>query len=261
MEATLADLATLGYRPDPFREGLKKWQERFDAPPPAIETLSLPKFVALRDTVLYEDRDGKNYWVVYLTSKGSPWKPADRQRFDAPVRRVLGESTPLLSAYHLPDHQAARVRKDLDVLGCLAAAAVVLITILSVGRLKDGLLALVPVVVATGITLAVCAFLGGAVKSMNLAAIPIVLWIGVDGGIHYMASLRARGGRDPAGAIGDMGPGYWAASVTTVLGFGSIAFSSTPGLSFLGVLVIVGMTASFIATLFVLPVLAGRSDP
>jgi hypothetical protein len=255
MDQTLADLAALGYRPAPFRKGLERIQKMLDAPAPVIESMD----ASLRNTVLYRDTDGREYWVVYLWAARSPWLPPDRETFNAAVRPVLGDATPLLSVYHLPDHQAGVVRKDLNVVGGLAAAAVVLITVLSLGRLRDGLLALVPVTIATGITLAACAFMGGAVKSMNLAAIPIVLGIGVDGGIHYLAALRARG-KGPVDALGDMGPGYWAASVTTILGFGSIAFSSTPGLSFLGVLVIVGMTVSMAATLFVLPAIAGRRE-
>ncbi|HVR84050.1 MAG TPA: hypothetical protein VMU54_07050, partial [Planctomycetota bacterium] len=127
------------------------------------------------------------------------------------------------------------------------------------GRVLDGLLALVPVLTATGITVALFSLLGGTVKSMNLAAIPILMGIGVDGAIYFVSCLRARAWKDPAGAIEDMGRGYWGATATTILGFGSIATSSTPGLAFLGILVIVGMTTCFIATLYMLPGLIRRS--
>jgi predicted RND superfamily exporter protein len=171
------------------------------------------------------------------------------------VREELGGGVRLLSAYHAPDEQAGSVQKDLGVVGGLAVGAVVLLTIASLGRLKDGLLALVPVLVATGITLASCALLGGTIQSMNLAAIPIILGIGVDGGIHFVARHRALGWKDPETVIADIGAGYWGATWTTILGFGSIAFSATPGLLFLGVLVIVGMVACTAATLFMLPAL------
>jgi len=254
VEQTLGDLALLGYRTEPFRKGLTELQRVLAAPPPGVETLERPEFAALKNSVAHERQ-----WVVWLWPRRSLWLSQERERFNAAVRERMGE-VPLLSAYHVPDSQASGIRNDLTWIGGLAVLAIIVLTIFSVWSLKDGILALVPVLIATGITLAVCSFLGGAIKSMNLAAIPIVLGIGVDGGIHYMASLRARGGKDPAGAIGEMGPGYWVATVTTVLGFGSIAFSSTPGLSFLGVLVIVGMAASFAATLFLLPALAALCD-
>jgi predicted exporter len=254
-DATLADLAALGFKPDPFRKSLGDFEALLDAPPPSIRNLDLPEFEALRKTMRVE-----NSWVVYLWPKCSPWLPADRAAFDA---RVVAEfrQVGLYSAYHAPDRQAGSVQKDLRVVGGLSVAAIVLLTILSLGSLRDGFLALLPVFVATGITLVACTFFGGTIKSMNLAAIPIILGIGVDGGIHYVARLRARGGDDPASALGDIGPGYWGATFTTIIGFGSIAFSSTPGLSFMGVLVIVGMLASTLATLFMLPALASWKSP
>jgi predicted RND superfamily exporter protein len=253
-EGTLADLGALGFKPEPFRRSLAELEALLGAPPPDLAALDRPEFADLRNRMIIEDQ-GRSFWVASLFVKRSPWLPKDRAAFDQPVRAELGAGTRLLSAYHAPDEQAGAVQKDLGLVGGLAVGAVVLLTIASLGRLGDGLLALVPVLVATGITLASCTLLGGTIQSMNLAAIPIILGIGVDGGIHFVARHRALGWRDPGAVIGDIGAGYWGATWTTILGFGSIAFSATPGLLFLGILVIVGMVACTAATLFMLPVL------
>jgi predicted exporter len=260
VEETLAELGALGFRPEPFRNALQGLKDALEAAPPDILTLSRPEFAALRNSVVYE-KNGAASWVITLWPRRSLWVSGDRERWNAQVRAVLGKDVPLLGASHAPDYQAAAVRKDLVVVGGLAVAFIVLLTIVSLGRVLDGLLALLPVVLATGISIAVFSLLGGTVKSMNLAAIPILMGIGVDGGIYFVSCLRARGWKDPAGAIEDMGRGYWGATATTILGFGSIATSATPGLAFLGVLVIVGMTACFIGTLYMLPgLLPGRKQ-
>jgi hypothetical protein len=254
-EATLEDLSSLGFKPEAFRKSLGDQEALLLAPPPALGDLDRPEFAALR-RAFAETKAGRPVWVLYLWPRTSPWRPEDRAGFDARVRGDLGAAIPLLSAYHAPDQQAASVQRDLHVVGGIAIAAILLITVLSVGNLREGFVALLPILAATGMTLSLCTLLGGTLKSMNLAAIPILLGIGVDGGIHYVIRLRLRGDSNAAGTLADIGPGYWAATITTIIGFGSIATSETPGLSFMGVLVIVGMLAATATTLFMLPALA-----
>lgn len=256
---TIGDLTALGYRSNRFAESLEDIQKVFSVPAPTLGSLDRPEFSDLRRTLTYEEGARKS-WVLYLWPKRSLWVPREREEWNHRVRAVLGEVR-LLSIYHAPDYQAGAIRKDLTLVGGLAIGAIVLLTLVCLGRWTDGLVALVPVVTATGMTLAACSLLGGTFKSMNLAAIPILMGIGSDGGIYYVACLRARGGKDPGGAIEDMGSGYWGATITTILGFGSIATSSTPGLAFLGVLVIVGMSFSFLATLYMLPGLVPNQPP
>jgi predicted exporter len=257
VEGTLADLAALGFRPEPFRRSLEGLDQTLTAAAPSIEGLNHPDFASLRASMM-DESDGRNGWVIYLWPRRSLWLPRDRQEWNLQVRSVLGADVELLGATHAPDYQAAAVRRDLRVVGGLAIAAIVVLTIVSLGRILDGLLTLVPVLVATGITVAAFSLLGGTVKSMNLAAIPILMGIGVDGPIYFISCLRARGGKDPAAAIEDMGRGYWGATATTILGFGSIATSGTPGLAFLGVLVFIGMSLCFVTTLYMLPALVRK---
>jgi predicted exporter len=257
VEGTLADLAQLGFRPEPFRKALEGLQGVLLAEALPIEALDRPEFAALRNSVT-DEGEGRRSWVVYLWPKRSLWVPAEREKWNAQLRPLFGENVTLLGASHAPDYQAAAIRRDLAVVGGLAIGSIVILTVASLGRILDGLLALVPVLTATGITVAVFSLLGGTVKSMNLAAIPILMGIGVDGGIYFISCLRARGWKDPAAALLDMGRGYWGATATTILGFGSIASSGTPGLAFLGVLVIVGMSTCLLTTLFMLPALVWR---
>jgi predicted exporter len=252
VEGTLRDLVALGFRPQPFRKALEGLDHVLSAEALPIQALDRSEWSSLRNALI-DDGEGRNFWVITLWPKRSLWAPADREPWNAKVRAVLGPDVPLLGASHAPDYQAAAVRRDLGIVGGLAIASIVILTIVSLGRLTDGLLALVPVLTATGITVAAFSLLGGTVKSMNMAAIPILMGIGVDGAIYFVSCLRARGWKDPAAAIEDMGRGYWGATATTILGFGSIATSGTPGLAFLGILVIVGMSTCLVATLFMLP--------
>jgi predicted RND superfamily exporter protein len=104
--------------------------------------------------------------------------------------------------------------------------------------------------------------MGGKINVINMAAIPIILAVGVDGGIHFMVRFRESQTRNPAEIIREVGPGIWGSAATTILGFGSIAYSYTPGMASMGYLVVIGTVTSVLASLFFLPgILRGRTLP
>lgn len=256
-ESTLSDLARLGFRPDPFRPALDGLEKMIDAPAPTPADLALPEFAALRRTM---ESDGRP--VVALFPPKSMWEPGARAEFDRAVRARLGADVPLFSPYHLPDHYSDVLNADLQRVVMITAAGIALLTLASVGSLRDGLFALVPVVLATGMTLAFAVFLGGRINVINMAAIPIILAVGVDGGIHFMVRFRETESRDAAATIREVGPGIWGSAATTLLGFGSIASSVTPGMASMGYLVVAGTVTSLLASLFLLPgLLKARTLP
>jgi len=261
VEGTLSDLARLGFRPEPFRKSLAEMEAHFAAPAPGAEALDLPEFEPLKRTVRYET-GGRAYHVVTLFSSSSIWRPEGRSVFDRAARLRLGADVQFYSPFHLPDHYSDVLNVDLKRIMLITSAGIVLLTLAAVGNFRDGLLALAPVLLATGMTLGAVVLMGGKVNVVNMAAIPIILAVGVDGGIHFMVRFRESETKDPADTIRDVGPGIWGSAATTLLGFGSIASSVTPGMASMGYLVVVGTATSVLASLFLLPgLLKGRTLP
>lgn len=254
VKGTLAEMKAAGLAPAPFRAGLEEWRRRLEAEPPEpSEALERPEHAALRRLYVYGE-EGRRSWVVWLFPRRSLWHPEERAAFDRAARSALGEGVALFGAFHLPDHYERVLREDLSRVAAWTAAGVLALSFLSAGSWGGGLVALLPVVLAAGVTFATGSLLGHAVNPMNMAALPIILGIGVDSGIHFACRLRA--GLDPAGAVLDAGPGAWGSTMTTLIGFGSISFSATPGLASMGALVAAGSGASLAAMLFLLPALA-----
>jgi len=261
VDGTLGDLSRLGFRPDPFRKSLEEMEARFAAPPPGPQALELPAFAGLKRSMVYET-GGRLYHVVTLFSSSSIWRPEGRAVFDTAARLRLGADVQFYSPFHLPDHYSDVLNTDLKRIVLITSVGIILLTLLAVGNLRDGLFALAPVVLATGMTLGAVVLMGGKINVVNMAAIPIILAVGVDGGIHFMVRFRESEGRDPADTIRDVGPGIWGSAATTLLGFGSIATSVTPGMAEMGYLVVVGTVTSVLASLFLLPgILKGRTLP
>ncbi len=261
VDGTLADLARMGFRPEQFRKGLQTLEAAFAAPAPTAADLDRPEFAALRRTVRYEE-GGRPYDVIVLFPTRSVWNPEERREFDGEVRARLGAGVRFFSPFHLPDHYSEVLNTDLLRIVMFTVTGIVILTLVSVGSIRDGFFALVPVVLATGMTLGAVVLMGGRINVINMAAIPIILAVGVDGGIHFMVRFRESRDRDPVATIREVGPGIWGSAATTLLGFGSIASSMTPGMASMGYLVVVGTVTSVLASLFLLPgLLRARSAP
>ncbi len=148
----------------------------------------------------------------------------------------------------------AMLRADL-VRACAWAAVLAFAMVgLWLRSLRHGLLALVPSALGLVATLALLALLGVPLTMVSFVAVPFVLGIGVDEGVHMVGHFR-HGAR----ATGATGVGVVRTSVGTALGFGALATAASPGLVQLGAIVAFGALASMAACLFVLaPLLAAR---
>ena len=93
----------------------------------------------------------------------------------------------------------------------------------------------------------------------NVIALPLLLGVGVDSGIHMLTRAR----RDDGGALAGSSTarGVLTSALTTTVSFGNLAFSAHPGTASMGVLLTVGMVATLLCTLLVLPALVRLAAP
>jgi hopanoid biosynthesis associated RND transporter like protein HpnN len=144
-------------------------------------------------------------------------------------------------------------------------AAVVMIGVLLFAlwrRLSDTALVLTPLALAALLTCAVSVLADLPLNFADVIVLPLLLGIGVDSGIHLVNRYR----HAPAGEERDvLGTStaravFWS-GLTTVAGFGSLAFATHRGLASLGQLLTAGVALTLICNLVVLPaLLTGRSS-
>jgi predicted RND superfamily exporter protein len=119
-----------------------------------------------------------------------------------------------------------------------------------------GLVALIPLVIGSLIMLGLMYVLGMKYNYMNLIATPIILGIGIDDGVHALHRLREHGSMSGASIIESfqfVGKAIFLTSVTTMIGFGSVAFYAMRGMASFGQVLFLGVGACFLATVLVLP--------
>lgn len=150
-----------------------------------------------------------------------------------------------------------------SVLALVLVGAVVLFSFR--GRVRDALLALLPLTLGCLWTFGLWGALGRPLDLLCAFTVPLLLGTGTTLGANAVHWRRLHPERGLKGAPADMGLGLSLATLTTVIGFGSLAGSRVPGLRHAGILVALGLSACLLATVLVLPALEAllehRSEP
>jgi hypothetical protein len=144
--------------------------------------------------------------------------------------------------------------------GLYALIAIVLILLLDLRSVKDLLLGLFPLAVGAIMTLGVMGLFGVALNPANMIALPLIVGVGVDNGVHVLHDYRGRrpGTRYRLGSA--TGRGVLVAGLTTVLGFGTLMTSRHQGMASLGLALTLGVTFCMVASLVWLPALLRMMD-
>jgi len=181
----------------------------------------------------------------------------DLARFVEQVRRVAPQAggTPVV---HL---ESARVVVHAFAQAfALALACIAVILLLTLRRAVEVLVVLAPLLLAALLAAAVMTAAGIAFNFANVIALPLLLGVGVDSGVHMLARARTGAAGAPLAASATA-RGVVTSALTTVVSFGNLAFSAHPGTASMGFLLAVGMVATIACTLLLLPALvalAGR---
>jgi predicted RND superfamily exporter protein len=87
----------------------------------------------------------------------------------------------------------------------------------------------------------------------NLVAVPLIIGVGIDNGVHIMHRVRLEGDRGLTVVMRHTVRAILIASMTTMIGFGSLALASHRGLASLGLVLLLGVGACLITSTVVLP--------
>jgi predicted RND superfamily exporter protein len=138
------------------------------------------------------------------------------------------------------------------------AAALISITILlwiTLRRLGDVLLTLIPLLFAGAAMLEICVLIDLPLNFANIIALPLLLAIGVAFEIYYVMAWRE-------GRTGLLQSSLTRAvifsALTTATAFGSLWLSSHPGMSSMGKLLVLTLACTLVAAVLFQPLLMGR---
>ncbi|HEX6996609.1 MAG TPA: MMPL family transporter [Gammaproteobacteria bacterium] len=172
------------------------------------------------------------------------------QRFIASVKDVVPNVTGLPVVYQEASRTIVASFREAFLCAAVALAAILWFSLRS-GR--DVALVLGPILLAAGATAGLTVYLGMPFNFANIIALPLLVGIGVDSGIHIVHRVRMGAGRRERLFDTSTSHAVLASALTTVASFGNLAFSPHRGTASLGLLLTLGMTMMVAFALIFLP--------
>jgi hopanoid biosynthesis associated RND transporter like protein HpnN len=139
--------------------------------------------------------------------------------------------------------------------GIYALVVIGLLLWITLRRITDVLLTLVPLLVAGAVTLEICVLIGLPLNFANIVAMPLLLGIGVAFKIYYVTAWRS--GRTNLLQT-SLTRAIFFSALTTATAFGSLWLSSHPGTSSMGKLLALSLVTTLAAVLLFQPALRGK---
>ena len=139
--------------------------------------------------------------------------------------------------------------------GGFALLSIAILLWVTLRRVVDVLLTLVPLLLACVVTLEICVLVGLPLNFANIIALPLLLGVGVAFKIYYIMAWR-EGQTNLLQSV--LTRAVIFSALTTATAFGSLWFSSHPGTSSMGKLLAISLLTTMAAAALFQPVLMGK---
>src|SRR5262249_22867951 len=137
--------------------------------------------------------------------------------------------------------------------GLYAFGAIVLVLWWDFRSWKRTLIALSPLAMGIALALGIMGLFGLPLNPANMIALPLVLGVGVDNGVHVLHDFLAPKMEGRYQLSRAIGRGVLVKALTTMIGFGTLMISSRRGLSGLGFCLTLGVACCMATALVFLP--------
>jgi hopanoid biosynthesis associated RND transporter like protein HpnN len=189
-------------------------------------------------------------YLVRAFARESLWDYDSLQRFTLAAATVDPEATG--KAFRTLEG-LRQMKVGFEKAALYALAAILIVLMWDLRRPQEIALGLFPLAVGVLLTLGVMGLCGIPLNPANMIALPLIVGVGVDNGVHVLHDFRAR----PPGLTYRLGAatgrGVLVAGLTTVLGFGTLIPARHQGMASLGLVLTLGVTFCMIAALVFLP--------
>jgi len=227
---------------DFLRQGVATTYMTVDDLPPVI-----------RDKFLQDGR-----YVVRIYPREFIWEEGALTRFVTDMQRVdaevVGDPVSLFVF-------ASAFQKACIMASIYALIAIIVLLLLTFKRLSPAILALVPLVVGTLITVGLMGAMGIQFNLANSIFMPLIVGAGVEYGVVILQRWR-EGSVEPGHLPMSTGKGVICAGLTTTVGFGTLMISHHQGIFSLGLVAFMGSLCVLFCAVVVLPaLLAGADQP
>jgi hypothetical protein len=141
--------------------------------------------------------------------------------------------------------------------------AIVSIVYLTFRNWRITLLVLMPIVFAIVVTFGLLRLMGHSFSFMAVTAIPLIIGIGIDNGIHLVRRYLESAPNRILDVAKASGAALIQSNLTTIIGFGALLAATFPPLAEMGLVTSVGVALTLVGGLWIIPamILIGRERP
>jgi predicted RND superfamily exporter protein len=133
------------------------------------------------------------------------------------------------------------------------AAGILLIVYLSFRSLRVSLIVLIPIIFGIVVTFGLLLLVGHRFSFMSVTAIPLIIGIGIDNGIHLVRRYRESEGNGIIVIAMASGAALIQSNLTTIVGFGALMASSFAPLAEMGLVTSLGVALALVGGLGLVP--------
>jgi len=202
----------------------------------------------LRQNHWHPTEGGEGRFVLHVFPRGSIEDPAFMEEFNAFAKTIDPDVTGLPVTFI---EFGNLLRLGLEKSALYAVIIIFIILLIDFRSLTGVLMALFPLLLGAVWMVGCMNVFGIGYNFANMMAIPLILGIGIDSGVHIVH--RYRQGTLPGELVSTTGKAVFISSFTTMIGFGSMMAASYGGMRSLGMTLVIGVGACLISTTTVLP--------
>lgn len=200
-------------------------------------------------------RGNDGTWMVLVRGKGNVWEEKFLNAFVADLKQVHPRMAGMVPTWH---RMLNKIMADMGVVILLTLGIVALLVFIDFRSVRGTLLALTPLIVGIVWTVGILGMLNVPFNFNSIMAIPLIVGIGIDDGVHIYHRIREE--RELPAALEHSGKAVLLTTLTTGIGFGSLMLSVHRGFFSLGMVTTIGLVCCFFVSVFLLPALVAIFD-
>ncbi|MEK7469234.1 MAG: MMPL family transporter [Planctomycetota bacterium] len=215
-----------------------------------------PFFLSLRSRFMAFDAAQPVRALVWFTPRSPLQDSAERGRLIAKLRQTAQAASPdaVLSGFSVVLREIDdRIGPDIFWSTLAGGAVSILLAWILYGSFRWMVVSILPAFIGTFWFLGCLKLMGMKMNYLNLIVFPILAGMATDNGLYLVERFREIKRRSCMDTVSSLWPSLTLTSLTTIVGFGSLAFSANRAMKSLGVAISVGMLCYLFASLLVLP--------
>ncbi len=190
-----------------------------------------------------------NRYAVYAYPAGNIWDPATQDSF---VRRMQDIDPGVTGMPFLGKFMTEASNRALFKAGLIGGVLLFLCVWINFGRLLPAVLAVMPTYLTVAGMFGIMKLLKMPFNPLNVMALPVILGIAVDDGVHVVHRfIHERG--DLARTFAGAGRSVVLTSLTTIAAFASLALTRHRGLASFSMLLVIGVAYALLLSVLLLP--------